>query len=63
MGHEKKVNDSLKYLFHSMHFNEPKWLQLQYQHWMGRELLNELLFRFHFSPAPGRMGYAAAVER
>ncbi|XP_037441458.1 uncharacterized protein LOC119309583 [Triticum dicoccoides] len=27
------------------------------------ESLNDLLFGFHFSPAPGRMGYAAAVER
>ncbi|WVZ65108.1 hypothetical protein U9M48_014526 [Paspalum notatum var. saurae] len=25
--------------------------------------MNDLLFRFYFSPAPGRMGYGAAVER
>ncbi|GJN33868.1 hypothetical protein PR202_gb22496 [Eleusine coracana subsp. coracana] len=25
--------------------------------------VNVLLFRFYFAPAPGRMGYAAAVER
>jgi hypothetical protein len=50
-------------LFYFVHFHEAKQLFSDAIGKFDRELLNVFLPRFHFSPAPGRMGYAAAVER